>query len=177
MEAVYKYYKPAWRSFYKDFLLMLLVLVAAGAVNYYKPEASWLKWVWIAAAIVDVILLLYIAVRRSMISLILRDDPNSPSNQEIAFVTCNPLKPLSSEFRKSVEIGFTNIMHIEVGQTMMQTLFGLGNIIITSSGTGGEEIVAKNIPNPQAVRDEIQTHARKYKPSAHPTPTATTPEA
>ena len=95
-------------------------------------------------------------------SLILRDNPENPANQEVAFITCNPLKPLSSDFRKSVEIGLTNIMHIEVGQTAIQTMLGIGDVIITSSGTGGEEIRAHNIPSPYEVRDKIQVHARKY---------------
>lgn len=97
-----------------------------------------------------------------MMSLLLRDNPENPANQEVAFITCNPLKPFSSDFRKSIEIGLANIMHIEVGQTAMQTLLGIGDIIITSSGTSGEEIRAKNIPSPYEVRDEIQVHARKY---------------
>lgn len=157
-----KLYKPAIRSFYKDMLLMILVLIIAGALQYFKAGASWLKWVWLAAIIIDVVLFLYLLIRRSMMSLLLRDNPENPANQEVAFITCNPLKPFSSDFRKSIEIGLANIMHIEVGQTAMQTLLGIGDIIITSSGTSGEEIRAKNIPSPYEVRDEIQVHARKY---------------
>lgn len=157
-----KLYKPAIRSFYKDMLLMILVLIIAGALQYFKAGASWLKWVWLAAIIIDAVLFLYLLIRRSMMSLLLRDNPENPANQEVAFITCNPLKPFSSDFRKSIEIGLANIMHIEVGQTAMQTLLGIGDIIITSSGTSGEEIRAKNIPSPYEVRDEIQVHARKY---------------
>ena len=53
-------------------------------------------------------------------------------------------------------------MHMEIGQTMVQTILNIGDIIITSSGTGGEEIRATNIPSPYQVRDSIQEHARKY---------------
>lgn len=141
---------------------MILVLIIAGALQYFKAGASWLKWVWLAAIIIDAVLFLYLLIRRSMMSLLLRDNPENPANQEVAFITCNPLKPFSSDFRKSIEIGLANIMHIEVGQTAMQTLLGIGDIIITSSGTSGEEIRAKNIPSPYEVRDEIQVHARKY---------------
>ena len=159
METVYK---PAWKSFYKDFLMMLLLVVIAGAVQYFKPGEWWLKWLWIAVAVIDVVIFLYMALKRATMSLVLRDNPESPANQEIAFITCNPLKPFSSDFRRSVEIGLSNIMHIEVGQTAMQTMLNIGDIIITSSGTGGEEIRAKNIPNPAGVRDTIQDHARRY---------------
>ena len=175
-----KVFKPAWKSFYKDFLLMLLVLVIAGAVQYFKAGASWLKFVWIAAVVIDVVLFLYVAIKRSTMALILRDKPDDPANQEVAFVTCNPLKPFSSDFRKSIEIGLANVMHIEVGQTAMQTLLNVGDIIVTSSGTGGEEIRAKNITSPRQVRDEIQVHARKYTMGsvpAAPVPPAQVPEA
>ena len=160
MEAVYKYYKPAWRSFYPNILLMILVLILAGFATYAKPEYA--KWFWIIAAVIDVMIFLYTAIKRWTIRLVLRDDPDRAENQEVAFITCHPLKPFSSDFRQSIEIGLANIMHIKVGQTMMQTLLKIGDIVITSSGTGGEEIFAHNIPNPTDVRDEIQRHARKY---------------
>ena len=162
MEPLYKTYKPAWKSFYKLFFLAILILVLAGVANHFKPGEPWLKWVWTAAAVIDIIILLYIAARRWTMSLILRDNPEKAEDQEIAFIECNPLKPFSTDFRKSIEIGLANIVHIEIKQTMMQTILNVGNIVITSSGTGMEEIQAPNIPNPQAVRDEIQVHASRY---------------
>jgi hypothetical protein len=103
-----------------------------------------------------------IAVKRATMSLILRDNPSKAEDQEIAYIVSHPLRPFSSNFRESIEIGLANIIHIKVGQTMMQTLLNIGDVVITSSGTGHEEIQAKNVPSPQAVRDEIQIHARYY---------------
>ena len=162
MEAVYKYYKPAWKSFYGQFLLMLLLVILGGIAQYLKPGMWWLKWMWIAVAIVDAVIFFYIVVKRATMSLVLRDDPDKAENQEVAFITSHPFKPFSSDFRASIEIGLANVAHIKVGQTMMQSMMNVGDIIITSSGTGSEEIHAHNIPNPNAVRDEIQVHARKY---------------
>lgn len=162
MEATYKTYKPAWKSYYKELFCALVLIVLGGLAQYFKAGASWLKWMWIAIAIVDVLVVLYIIIKRSTMYLELRDDPSDAANQEVAFIMCNPLKPFSPDFRKSIEIGLANVMHMEVGQTMMQTVLGVGDLIITSSGTAGEEIRAKDIPNPSAVRDEIQVHARKY---------------
>ena len=159
METIYK---PAWRSYYKDFAIMLLVLIVCGVVHYFNASASWLKWLWVCGGTADVLLFIYVCLRRATVSLILRDNPDSPANQEVAFTECNPLKPWSIDFRKSIEIGLSNIIHIEVGQNLMQTILGIGDIIITSSGTGGEEITAKDIPSPANVRDTIQEHARKY---------------
>ena len=162
MEPFYATYKPAWKSFYKLLLLALILIVAAGVVQHIKPGESWHKWMWIAVAVVDVLILFYIVVQRATMSLILKDNPDKAEDQEVAFVKCHPLKPFSSDFRESIEIGLANIVHIKVGQTMMQTLMKVGDIVITSSGTGTEEINAKNIPNPNMVRDEIQLHARRY---------------
>lgn len=165
MEAVYKSYKPAWRSFYWPILLMILLVVCGCAVSYLKPEASWSKWLWIAIAVVEVVIFFYILMKRLMMSLVLRDDPDKAENQEVAFITCHPFN--LSNFRESIEIGLANIVHIKVKQSMMQSMLNVGDIIITSSGTGTEEIIAHNIPRPQEVRDEIQVHARKYTmPSA-----------
>ena len=76
------------------------------------------------------------------------------------------MKPFSSDFRKSIEIGLSSIVHIEVKQSLMQTILHVGDVVIASSGTGKEEIYAPNIPDPQSVRDEIQLHANKYKKSS-----------
>ena len=163
MEPLYKTYKPAVKGFYKLWLLALLLLVLAGVANYFKPGEPWLKWLWIAVVAVDVLIILYIYAKRWTLSLTIKDNPEKPSDQEVSFEECNPLKPFSSDFSKSIEIGLQNIEHIEVKQTMMQKILGIGDIIIASSGTGREEIQAPNIPDPQAVRDEIQIHASNYR--------------
>ena len=163
MEPLYKTYKPAVKGFYKLWLLVLLLLVLAGVANYFKPGEAWVKWLWCAAIVADVIIVLYIYAKRWTISLTIKDNPAKAEDQEVSFEECNPLKPFSSDFRKSIEISLSNIEHIEVKQTMMQTILRIGDIVIASSGTGREEIQAPNIPDPQSVRDEIQLHASKYR--------------
>ena len=177
MEPVYKYFKPAWKSFYKLIFLMLLILVLACVGSIWGPlnSGAKLKWMWILAIIVDVVIFLYIAIKRATMSLILKDNPDRAEDQEIAYVVVHPLKPFSPNFRESIEIGLANIVHIKVGQNLLQTLLNIGDIVVTSSGTAIEEIKAHNIPNPQAVRDEIQVHARKYtmhQPNTNMTATA-----
>ena len=164
MDPFYKTYKPAWKSFYKLLFLALVILILAGVGSVWGPfnEGAKKTWMWIIAIVVDVLIFFYVAIKRWTMSLILRDNPAKAEDQEIAFIECNPLKMFSSDFRKSIEIGLANIVHIKVGQTMMQTILNIGDVIITSSGTGSEEIHAHNIPSPNAVRDEIQIHARKY---------------
>ncbi|MBR4196985.1 MAG: PH domain-containing protein [Synergistaceae bacterium] len=163
MEPFYRTYKPAKRGFYKLWLLVILILVLAWVVNHYNPGADWCKWIWYAAAAVDVLIVLYILVKRMTISLTLKDNPEKPSDQEVSFSELSPLKPFSSDFSKSIEIGLMNIEHIEVKQTLMQKILGIGDIIIASSGTGREEIIAPGILHPVEVRDEIQEHASRYK--------------
>lgn len=162
----YKHFKPAWRGFYKSFILMILVLVLAFCathfIPYFNESTLMTKTVWIAAVVIDVILLLMVAVKRSMITLTISDNPEKKEEQEVDYREFNPTRPGSPDFRKSIQIGFRDIVDIKVGQTMMQTVLGIGDLIITSSGTGNEEIVARNLRNPHGIREEIQAHKGKY---------------
>ncbi len=179
MEPFYKTYKPAWKSFYKLLCpaIILLIIAAIGSVWGPFNEGAKLKWMWIIVIVIEVLVFLYVLIQRATMSLVLRDNPERVEDQEVAFVVCHPLKPFSSDFRESLEIGLSNITHIRVGQTMMQTLLNVGDVIITSSGTSGEEIHAHNIPSPLAVRDEIQVHARKYSTPVQPQSQASAPAA
>ena len=170
-------FRPVFRSFYNMLNLAVLIFILACVGSFFISGAK-LKWIWIAAVVIDVLIFLYIAIRRMTISLTLKDDPAHPEDQEISFVEYNWLKPLSRDFKKSIEIGLANIVHIEVEQNFMQLIFRVGNVVVTSSGTGGREIFAPNMPNPNYIRDEIQKHARKYTmPAAPVQPVQPAPEA
>ena len=156
-------YRSAWRSFYGLFSLMLLIIILACVCSIWGPfnEGAKLKWVWIVAIVVDVFIFLCIALKRMTMRLILKDDPERPENQEVEYIVCHPLK-LFTEFKVSKEVGLAKIADIDVKQNFMQAILNLGDIAISSPGTGEKEISAKNIPNPREVRDNIQKHARKY---------------
>ena len=164
MEPFYKTYKTAWRSFYKLLFLAVLFVILACIGSIWGPfnEGAKLKFMWIAVIVIDVFILLYIFVQRKTMSLTLKDNPDKPEDQEVSYVEYNPLKPFSPDFKKSIEIGLAKIEHIRLNQTMMQTILNIGDIVVASSGTGAEEIHARNIPDPQSVRDEIQLRAGKY---------------
>ena len=166
-------YKTAWRSFYGLFSLMILILILACVGSIWGPlnSGAKLKWMWIIVAVVDILIFLGIAVKRATMSLILKDDPERPENQEIEYVVCNPLK-LFTEFRVSKEIGLTKIADIDVKQNAIQTLLNIGDILISSPGTSEKEVRARNIPDPVSVRDEIQKHARKYTMRQQPSATS-----
>lgn len=151
--AVNKTFKTAWRSFYKDIALMILIFVCACVVCYY----GWLsaKILWPIVLVLLVVLFLHMAVKRVSEKLILRDNPEEFKSKEIA-LECGVFG------KKSVEIGLVNIKTIEIEKTLIQRILNVGDIKIASSGTSENEIVVKNIPNPEKVRDEIQEHARKY---------------
>ena len=156
-------YRTAWRSFYGLFSLMLLILILAIAGNIWGPSAlkNHLAWMWGLVAIVEVLIFLGIALKRITMKLVLKDDPDRPEKQEIEYVECHPLK-LFTRFRVSKEIGLTKIADIDVSQNAIQTLLNIGDIAISSPGTSEKEVKAHNIPDPRAVRDEIQKHSRKY---------------
>ncbi len=169
-------YKTAWRSFYGLFSLMILILILACAGSIWGPlnTGAKLKWMWIVVAIIEVVIFLSIAVKRATMSLILKDDPERPENQEVEYIVCHPLK-LFTEFRVSKEIGLTKIADIDVKQNAIQTILNIGDVLISSPGTSEKEVRAKNIPAPKDVRDEIQKHARKY--TMRQQPSAQNPDA
>lgn len=156
-------YRTAWRSFYGLFFIMLLILALAILGSIWGPFSSGakLKWMWIITAVVEIFIFLGIAVKRATMCLILKDDPERPENQEVEYVSTNPLK-LFTEFRVSKEVGLAKIADIDVKQNAIQAVLNIGDIAISSPGTGEKEIKAKNIPDPRGVRDSIQKHARKY---------------
>lgn len=182
MEKTYIEYRTAWRSFYGLFSLMLLIFILAIAGSIWGPFASGAKltWMWTIVAVVEVFIFLCIAIKRKTMKLVLKDDPDRPENREVEYVEYRPSK-FFSKFKISKEIGLTKIADIDVSQNAFQTLLNIGDISISSPGTAEKEVKAYNIPNPLAVRDEIQRHSRKYTmgaslSSVSQTP-ATTPEA
>lgn len=143
-------------------LVTVLAFYATHFAPYFNESPSATKTTWIAAVVIDTILLLMVAIKRSLITLTISDNPEKKEEQEVDYREFNPTRPGSPDFRKSIQIGFRDIVDIKVGQTMMQTLLGIGDLIITSSGTGNEEIVARNLHNPHDIREEIQKHKGKY---------------
>ncbi|MBR1486938.1 MAG: PH domain-containing protein, partial [Synergistaceae bacterium] len=159
MEQVRIEYRTAWRSFYGLFSLMILILILAIAANIWGPDVlkNHVSWMWILVAIVELVIFLGIALKRFTMKLVLKDDPDRPENQEIEYVECHPLK-FFTKFRISKEIGLTKIADIDVSQNAIQTILNIGDIAISSPGTSEKEVKACNIPDPRAVRDEIQKH-------------------
>ena len=160
-------YRTAWRSFYGLFSLMFLILVLAVVGRIWGPEALQSKylWIWCIVAVVEVCIFLGIFLKRVTMKLVLKDDPERPEKQEIEYVECHPTK-LLTKFKVSKEIGLTKIADIDVSQNAIQTLLNIGDIAISSPGTSEKEVRARNIPDPRAVRDEIQKHSRKYTAGA-----------
>ena len=164
MEQTKVEYRTAWRSFYGLFSLMLLILILAIAGSIWGGSlvsGAKLKWMWIIVVVAEILIFLGIALKRLTTKLVLKDDPDRPENQEVEYFECHPLK-LFTEFRISKEIGLTKIADIDVKQNAIQTLLNIGDVAISSPGTSEKEVKAHNIPDPRAVRDEIQKHARKY---------------
>ena len=160
-------------------MLLILILAIAGSIWGPLSSAPKLKWLWIVAIVVEIFIFLGIALKRATMSLILKDDPDRPENQEVEYVVCHPLK-LFTEFRVSKEVGLAKIADIDVKQNFIQTILNIGDIAISSPGTGQKEIMAHNIPKPREVRDEIQKHARKYtmsKRASSPVEEQVQPEA
>ena len=140
-------YQPAWRSFYWHILLMAAVFIVACVISLM---GSWgfkgQMILWLIVLVVLLGIFVHMATRRMGVVLSVRHD-------EVALDT-------GIFKRKSIEISYSSLRTVEVTQTILQRLLNLGDLSIASSGTGGYEIVVPNMPNPNAIRNEIQAHER-----------------
>jgi uncharacterized membrane protein YdbT with pleckstrin-like domain len=56
------------------------------------------------------------------------------------------------------EVFHSDVRSIQVSQSLFQRIFGVGSIGISSAGQSSIEIVATGIPDPNKVRELINTH-------------------
>ena len=153
-------YVPAMRSSYKCMLAIVALFVVALLLSFVtsiETEHKYLLGVWILWIVISTALLLYMKIKTIGAHLYVRPE-------EVAYDT-------GILSLKSVEISYKNLRTVIVTQTLMQRILNLGNISIASSGTDGMEIIAPNMPNPYAIRDEIQANERRVKEPA-PAPAA-----
>lgn len=153
-------YVPAMRSSYKCMLTIVVLFVVALLLSFVKSietEHKYLLGVWILWIIISTALVIYMKLKTIGAHLYVRPE-------EVAYDT-------GILSLKSVEISYKNLRTVIVTQTLMQRILNLGNISIASSGTDGMEIIAPNMPNPYAIRDEIQANERRVKEPA-PAPAA-----
>lgn len=145
-----KIYRPAWKSFYRSISLIVLVAAVVIALTILTSFQAKVKGVlWAAWVVVAIAIFLYMVVRRASISLTVRPD-------EVAL-------DQGILNRKSIEISYSSIRTVEVTQTLTQRVLNLGDLFIASSGTGEYEMQIRDMPDPHAIRDEIQANERSVK--------------
>lgn len=160
-----KTYRPAWRSFFYPHIVVMVLIFLVACVASFKLSMGGknLLILWLAVAVALLLIFLHMAVKRVGSFLVVRRD-------EVAFET-GILK------RNSTEIGFEDIRTVNVSQTLLQRVFNLGNLSIASSGTSDYEILVKNMPNPNEIRDEIQDRKRSMSPKEPPRAETEEPQA
>ena len=67
--------------------------------------------------------------------------------------------------KSSTEIKIRDIKTIEVHQTLIDRLLGVGELRLATAGTAGWEIVVKHLLDPQAIREDIQRRRGDANPS------------
>jgi len=60
--------------------------------------------------------------------------------------------------KKTNEVYHDNVRNVQIHQTLMDRIFKVGYIGISSAGQGGVEIEVKGIPNPEEVKSLIDKH-------------------
>ena len=158
-------YVPSMRSSYKCMFTIIALFIVALVLSFVKPietHHEYLLGMWILWIIVAVAMLLYMKLQTLGVHLYVKPE-------EVEYVK-GILK------QNSIEISYRDFRMIEVSQTVMQRLLNIGDISIASSGTGGKEIVAPNMPSPREIRDEIQARQRAPHNAAPAAETAAEPE-
>ena len=67
-------------------------------------------------------------------------------------------KGILSKFTNDVYL--TDIRNVQIYQSFWQRIFGVGSVAISSAGNDGVEIEVKGIPNPDKIKEIIDTHRR-----------------
>ena len=144
-------YVPSMRGSYKCMFTIVALFVVALLLSFVKSvetEHKYLLGVWILWIVISAALLLYMKIKTIGVHLYVKP-------HEVEY-----FKGIFDD--KSIEIKYRDFRMIEVNRTFVQKLLNIGDLLIASSGTGGKEIIARNMPNPRAIRDEIQ--ARQDNP-------------
>ena len=150
-------FKPAWRSFYRHFLIMAVYLVAALVISVKWLPAGYQKWLWLLFTAAVAYTACDMAYKRNSVLLIVRPDGIAIERGIIG--------------RQSIEISMRNIRTIQVNQSVMQRIMNVGAVCVASSGTEGYEISALNMPGPHEIRQVVQLNeraaAKKTKENEH----------
>jgi uncharacterized membrane protein YdbT with pleckstrin-like domain len=154
-------YRPAWRSFYKHMAATVVCLVLVSVLSV-KVDLGWAykKWLWIFFLLFALYASLDMVRRRFRVVLIVRPDEIAMEEGLVG--------------RRSIEISTKSIRSIQVRQSVMQRLLKTGSITVTSSGDN-EEISVSDMPNPYAIREEMQIYERA--PEKNETSSASTNSA
>lgn len=63
--------------------------------------------------------------------------------------------------KKKKEIFTSDVRTIDIDQSMLQRMFGIGDVKIAAAGTGGYEDVAYGMANPEKIKEAIDIRRRQ----------------
>jgi uncharacterized membrane protein YdbT with pleckstrin-like domain len=63
--------------------------------------------------------------------------------------------------KKKKEVFASDVRTIDIEKSMLQRMFGIGDIKIAAAGTGGYEDVAYGMANPEEIKEAIDNRRRK----------------
>jgi uncharacterized membrane protein YdbT with pleckstrin-like domain len=137
-------FRPVWRSFYGHIAAMAVCLVIVVFASV-KVQGYW-KEMWLFFLAVVFIIAVHMLYKRVSVILIVKPDEVAV---EQGFIK-----------RSSVEISIRSIRTIQVTLSIIQRILNIGDIHVASSGTDDYEISVSNMPDPYAIRNNIQVYER-----------------
>ena len=129
--------RPSWWNYALHIVLFLLIIPLFVLLVMYAQT----RWICYTSLIVPLIPLCVAAWKHASAKFSLYTD-------RVAFQT-----GILSTQRKTVPCGDVRV--IDVRQSLFQRIVGIGSVQIGSAGTGGYEIEAKGLPDPNGIKDKI----------------------
>lgn len=142
--------RPAWRNYWLGLLLTVLLLLMSALAAISGGEAGWGldARVWLLLALLA---LGFVAVKRFSWKFTIDE---SRVARHYGLISRN---------QQSVRI--KDLRSIELNQTLMQRIFGIGDLAFYSAGSAAAEVKFVGIKSPAAWRDKIDTIMDQLKDS------------
>lgn len=144
---------PAGIYYLKYFLLQALVLAVAGVFIFFF-RVEW--WSYVAVVSLAIFLLLYVLYRIKRASA------------TFIVTTERVVERQGFLSRRSREVDVDHIRAVDLEQSLLQRLWGVGDVKIASAGTDDFDVVFRGVPRPAEVRELIRLQTDDHRTESTP---------
>ena len=149
---------PVWKGGYSmrndGFAWLLWILYAAAAVviafKWLSLNEAWLRWVYAGAVLLPAVILFAGSVIRRF-------------SIRYRLTTHRLFKEVGIVSRRTTEIELLRVDDLSVSQNVVQRIFNVGLITLSTTDTSDPKLEMKGIQDPVEVKEAIRTHVQKRR--------------